>query len=223
MNEKLPPESGNVPDLGAATTKFVELFDRALADRAVLKKLIAELSSKSNPTIRDRLCLALYRHQLSFLEPPLPPGVPLTGYNLWDYWASPNAEYKKYRKLEREIESCLEPPETLHARAVATKRAMIELIPKDSVTFLALYPVIDEMFGKLQKKSGRGRPVTRHLAAVRALQMQIDNGWKLKKVTSKVCDCTKATHDDFCEQQLRQSIMKLEKLLSKCGVEPAKS
>jgi hypothetical protein len=223
MNEKPPSESGNVPDLGAATSKIVELFERGLAERADLKEWIKELSSKSNPTIRDRLWLALYRHLLSFREPPLPPGVPLTGYNLWDYWASHNAEYQKYRELEREIESYLEPPETLHGRAVATERAMIELIPKDSVTFLALYPVIDEMFGKLQKKSGRGRPVTRRLAAVHALQMQIDNGWKLKKVTSKVCDCTKATHDDSCEQQLRQSIMTLEKLLSKCGVEPAKS
>lgn len=99
---------------------------------------------------------------------------------------------------------------------------VVDLIQQDGVTFLAYYPVIDKMFGKLERKPGRGRPATRRLTAVRALQMQIDNSWTLKKVTSKVCDCGKAAHNDFCEQQLRQSIISLRKLLSKCGVEPAK-
>src|ERR1039458_1600417 len=175
------------------TTKFVELFERSLTERADLKKWIDELSSKSNPTIRDRLCLALYRHQLSFREPPSPPGVPLTGMNLWEYWSGHYAENLKYLQLENEIRSYLETPETIHNRALTNKLKMINLIQQDSITFLACYPIIDKIFGTLQKKSGRGRPVTRRLAAVRALQMQIDNGWKLKKVTSKVCDCTKAT------------------------------
>jgi hypothetical protein len=223
MNEKPPSESGNALDLGSATTKFVELFELSLTEREDLKKWIDELSSKSNPTIRDRLCLALFRHQLSFREPPVPPGVPLTGVNLREYWVGHYAEYRKYQQLEDEIRSYLETPEALHSRALTNKLKMMELVQQDRVTYLACYPIIDKMFGTLQKKSGRGRPVTRRLTAVRALQMQIDNSWKLKKVTSKVCDCAKATHDTYCEQQLRQSIVKLEKLLRKCGVGPAKS
>jgi hypothetical protein len=221
MNEKPPSEGGNSPNLGSATTKVVELIERSLAEKADLKKWIDELWSKSNPTIRDRLCLALYRHQLSFREPPLPPEVPLNGVNLWEYWASHNAEYRKYRRLEDGIWSYLEPPETLHGREVTTKRAMIELIQKDSVTFLALYPVIDKMFGKLQKKSGRGRPVTRRLTAVRALQLCIDKNWTLSRITREVCDCGNATHEDRCQQRIRQSMSGLKKLLIRCGIKLA--
>lgn len=219
--EKQLSENSKTPNLGTATSKIVDLFDRALAERKDLEKWIEELSSKPNHTIHDQLCLGLYRHQLSFREPPLPLGVPLTGVNLWDYWGSHYAEYQKYRQLEGEIWSYLEPTETLHRRALSNKLAMIDLIQQDSVTFLAYYPVIDKMLGKLERKPGRGRPATRRLTAVRALQMQIDNSWTLKKVTSKVCDCGKAAHNGYCEQQLRQSIISLRKLLRKCGVEPA--
>src|ERR1019366_4681587 len=149
MNEKPPSESGNALDLGSATTKFVELFERSLTERADLKKWIDELSSKSNPTIRDRLCLALYRHQLSFREPPSPPGVPLTGMNLWEYWSGHYAENLKYLQLENEIRSYLETPETIHNRALTNKLKMINLIQQDSITFLACYPIIDKIFGTL--------------------------------------------------------------------------
>jgi len=219
MNEECSTNSSNVPDVGAATAKIVELFERGLAEREDLKKWIEELSSKANPTIRDRLCLALYRHQLSFREPPLPSGDPLTGATLWEYWASHPTEYRKYCRLETEIQSYLEPPETRLSRAKSIRQGMIDLIQQDSVTFLAYYPVIEKMFGKPETKAGPGAPVTRRLPAVRAVQMQIDNDWNLKRVTKELCDCGN-DHSQYCEQRMRQSIISLKKLLHKCKVEP---
>jgi hypothetical protein len=77
------------------------------------------------------------------------------------------------------------------------------------------------MFGKLETKPGRGRPAIRRLTAVRALQMQIDNKLDLEAVTQELCDC-KHDHSECCEQQMRQIINNLRKLLRKCGLEPAK-
>jgi hypothetical protein len=222
MKEKQVPGNSNAPNLGTATPKFLELFDHAVAKREDLKKWIAELSSKPNLTIRDRLFLALHRHQLSFSEPPLPAGVSLTGMHLWEYWDSHWEELPKYWQFENEIRSYLEPPETLHNRALSNKLAMMDLIQQDSLTFLAYYPVIDKMFGKLETKPGRGRPATRRLTAVRALQMQIDNKLDLETVTQELCDCGKKDHSECCKQQMRQSINSLRELLRKCGLEPAK-
>lgn len=106
------------PDLGEPNAKIVELFERALAEREYLKRWIEELSSKSKSTIRDQICLELYRHQLSFREPPLPGGGSLIGATLWEYWASHLLEFRKYCQLENEIRSYLEPPETLYKRAL---------------------------------------------------------------------------------------------------------
>jgi hypothetical protein len=211
-----------LPDLGPMTPKVLELFERALAEREYLKRWIEELSSKSKSTIRDQICLALYRHQLSFREPPLPGGGSLIGATLWEYWAGHQLECRKYCRLENEIRSYLETPESLYRRALSGKVAMMNLIRQDSVMFLANYQAVDEMFGKLERKPGRGRPATRRLTAVRALQMQIDKNCDLKKVTQERCDCGKAAHNESCEQQMRQSIGTLKRLLRKWGTEPSK-
>jgi hypothetical protein len=94
-----------LPGLGAATPNIVDLYESALAERGLLRKWIRELSSKSNPTVRDRLCSALYRHQLSFREPPSAAGVTLTAITLWQYWIEHPQEYKQHQALQDEIMS----------------------------------------------------------------------------------------------------------------------
>jgi len=207
-------------DLGKERSNFISLFEKALAEKAQLKAWIEDLSSKSKTTVREGLCLALYRHQLSYREPLLPDGTLLTGEALWEYWHDRPAEVHQHGRIETEILSYLRSPDALYDRAVRRKAATIELVKRDPLVFMACYPVIEEMLGKLRKKSGRGAPVTRRrLMAVRALQLQIDNDWTLKQITLKVCNCTKLEHDEFCEQQVRQSIIRLKRLFRKCGVE----
>src|SRR6266542_6471817 len=124
MKEERFSGDSKTPNLGTVTPKIVELFERALAERKDLKKRIEELSSRSNPTVRDQLWLALYRQQLSSLEPQLPAGVSLTGMHLWQYSISHPEEYRKDCQIENEIRSYLEPPEAQHSRALSNKLAM---------------------------------------------------------------------------------------------------
>ena len=213
MSERPCSEGGNAPSLGAAEAKFVGLFERALDERAELKRWIETLSSKSKPTVRERLCLALYRHQLSFREPPLPRGAFLTGVSIWDHWSSHEAEHQEHCRLEAEIRSYLESPEAVRNRAERNKATTMTLIQLDQLTFMACYPVVDEMYGKLQKKSGRGAPATRRLIAVQALQMHSDGGRTWASITEEICDCPKKEHDWRCAEAMRQSVNGLKRFL----------
>lgn len=213
MQKNQPSGNRKAPNLGAVTPAVVELFERALTERKDLRKWIEHLSSISKPTIRDRLCFALYRHQLSFREPHLPAGVSLTGVSLWQYWASHPEEYRKYESLEHQILSYLKPQNELDLESQRRARKMLDLIQGDQLTFVALYPVVEQLY-----KKKPGRPVTRRHAAVRALQMTIEKNWTLNKATHQFCDCGKSKHDVSCKQQMRQSIIGLRKLLRKSGV-----
>lgn len=141
----------------------------------------------------------------------------MTGANVWQYWDHHPNEYSAHHKLKNEILSYIESPDDQRNRALREKVAMTNLIQQDRLTFVAYYPVVEKMSGKLATKPGRGRPATRRMTAVSALQMQID-GNPLKKVTHNLCDCGKAKHDEYCEQQMRQSILAVKRTLRKCEV-----
>jgi hypothetical protein len=95
---------------------------------------------------------------------------------------------------------------------------MHELCQRAPVTYVALYPLIKQIY-----RQKPGRPVERRLAAVQALQMQIDKGETLKKITTKVCDCGKSEHGTYCEENLRQSIISLKKLLRQFRIPSSQS
>jgi hypothetical protein len=195
--------------------RVLALFERALVEREDLKKWIEELSLKSDPTVRDRLCLVLYRHQLAFREPQLPAGVALTAMSLWRYWMDHPAECSKHQSLESEIRSYLWPSEELEADKVNRKLVMLDVINTDTLTYLALYPIIEEMLGKQP-----GRPATRRgPIAVSALQMKLDNNLTWLGIAKQVCDCLKGMHDHYCAETIRLSTVALEKLLRQCGIE----
>lgn len=208
-----------LPDVGAATPKIVEFWERALSGKESDRNDIAQYAAKQPLTVREKLIFAWLRNKLSLLEPPLPVRTPANALNVWNYWIDHPDEMRTIVSLQDEITSYLGPPEQIASIATQSHVHMLDLIRDDDLTFMALAPVVGEM-----NKKKRGRPATRRFAAVGALQMQMDNKWNLKKVTPEVCDCGKARlrHDQYCEQQLRQSIVSLRKLLRKIGARPTK-
>lgn len=210
---KLTPNAAiELPELNKRT---LALFERALLeDKEQLRKWIAELSSKTSLSVRNRLCLAMYRHQLSFLEPPLPPGVPLNAETVRQYWGGAADRYKEYESRRCEIESYLKSAAELERETLQQKVKMLDLISSEPTTFQLMYPVVEDVF-----KKPAGRHLSRPAIAVRALQLKIDTGRSWMEISAEVCDCGKDVHDDNCRENLRQSIRTLRDLLQKCGVE----
>jgi hypothetical protein len=198
----------------ALTKRTLALFEKALEDRENLRRWIGELSSRPNLTVRDRLCLALYRQHLSFREPRLPPGAPLNAMTVRQYWVSAPEKYEEYESRTREIESYLKPAAELERETLQQKVKMLDLISSDATTFQLMYPVVEDVF-----KKPAGRHVSRPAIAVRALQLKIDTGRSWMEIAAEVCDCGKNVHDDHCRENLRQSVRALRDLLQKCGVE----
>ncbi len=202
-------------DLGAATPKVLALYDRALAERADLKRWIEELTSKSTLTIRDRLCLALYRHQLLCREPPLPARTSLNSMSVYQYWTSSPQEYRRYDLLLRDIESYLWTSEERKAHEIRQKRDMLNLYCVNSSSTLLYYPIIESLFGRK-----RGRPATRRgPRVVSALQMSIDTNLTWLNIAKELCDCPSGRHDHSCAEVIRLSTIELRKLLGRCGIE----
>jgi hypothetical protein len=217
VGKDLAANPNNPPDLSAVTPKYLELFERALAETPQLRKSIEELSLKSNPTVRDLLCLALYRHQLSFYEPQLPVGVPLTPSTLWQYWAKRKPELQAHQAIQQEILSYLMTDKELESHRQRSMLKELEFVEQDQMAFVAMYPIIEQRYRKK-----RGAPATKRPIAAKALQMQLDKKLSLARVTPKVCECGKATHDNLCENNLEKSIKSLRKLLRRFGIQVSK-
>lgn len=213
MKRGLSPESGESPDLGPITPKIIELFERALAGKRNVQEKIRHYSSKPSPTVRDQLTLTWLRNWLSILDPRLPDEGPPTAVRVWRYWINHPGELRKLTSADDEIMNYLLDRDEVKVAADSTKLQMLEMINKDKLALLALYPVVEEL---CRKK--RGRPITRGPIAVRALQLQIDNNWTWKRITSELCDCGRI-HDKHCKEKIRQSVLALEKLLGKCRPE----
>jgi hypothetical protein len=179
----------------------------------MLKLWIDEVSSKSHLTITDRLALAHYRHELSFREPPLPRGVPLDAETLWQYWATNPEHYHAFRARKREIQTYLSTREEIDRQDQRQQLELLNLINTDASTYLALYPVVNDMF-----KKEPGRRVARPQVAVRALQMKNDIGRSLPEITRELCDCGRS-HDEYCEANIQHSLRALERLLESFDTE----
>jgi hypothetical protein len=208
-----PRKNQKAPDVGPATPKIVQQFERALAGKNDVRDKIRSCSLNPSPTIKDFLKLAWLRNWLTFLEPPLRDGEPPTGASVWAYWVEHREEYAHYNSLDVKICGYLYSSEEIRARSMSTQLEILDLINTDTLTCQALYPVVDEMY-----RTKSGRPATRGNIALQALQFKIDNHWIWRQITNAVCDCGKSLHDDYCQANLRQSIRGLEKLLRKCGL-----
>jgi hypothetical protein len=195
----------------ALARRILDLFDRALLQRGELKLWIDELSSKGNRTIREQLLLGFYLHQMSLVEPPLSIGVSLNAETLRNYWESNPAKYRLFWLRNRKILAYLKTREATEADDERCQLQMLNLINTDQLTYLALFPVVQDMF-----KKEAGRQPARPQVAVRALQMKIDTGRTWREITREVCDCGKLDHDDkngSCKANVRQSVRALEGLL----------
>ena len=199
-------------DLGAAKPKILELFAQDLSGKNDLQTKIDLYLAKQRLTVRDELNLALLRNRLRFLDPRLPREIPLTPDSLWNYWIDHSEEQQQLWSERDEIMDYLASPEEGSESTNRHKLRMLELIAADNLTFLAYYPVVKDIYRK-----GRGRPSTRGLVAVRALQLKWDrNELTWKQITKEVCDCSKRDHEEFCRESIRQSVIKLQRLLAKC-------
>jgi hypothetical protein len=201
------------PDLGAATPKVLELFARALEDRTELRRRIKVYSAKEVPTVRDQLGLAWCRNQLRFLEPDLPVGAALTPASLWLYWIEHEEEQQKFHSEQNKIMGYLIGPEEGSARESWAKQQMLEFVSVDSITYLAFFPAVEDLF-----KKKPGRPVTRGPVAVRALQLKWDKNPKWQKIADEICDCGQRKHCETCWQSIRQAAMALQRLLKRHGL-----
>jgi hypothetical protein len=211
------PGNEKLPDFGSMTPKVLEVFERGFAEKDHARETIERYASKPNPTVREMLLLAWFRNWLSFLGPKLPDGdSPTTAAGVWQYWVDHQDELLALTAVREEIISYLETRDQIEADKKQGHGQMVELIRDDQLTFMAWYPFVEELYAK--KK--RGAPAVRRLTAVQALQMQVD-GNSLSKITRELCDCgmgNEVKHDERCEQQMRQSLISLRKLLQKCRI-----
>ena len=71
----------------------------------------------------------------------------------------------------------------------------------------------------IAKSRPRGRPPDRHNLAIIAYEMKLLNQdliWD--DVASRVCDCKKTVHDQYCTQAIRQAVMRLQRALKQYRV-----
>jgi hypothetical protein len=65
----------------------------------------------------------------------------------------------------------------------------------------------------------RGHPLTRELAARKALEMKTDNPkFSWMQIAQRVCHCEKRAHDWSCRENLRQGVIILKKKMKNGGV-----
>lgn len=69
---------------------------------------------------------------------------------------------------------------------------------------------------KLVSRKRRGRPPDR-LASLRAWDLRL-LGRKWKDLPAAACPCNKGGHDEYCEQSMRQSVMRLQKIARRYNV-----
>jgi hypothetical protein len=77
--------------------------------------------------------------------------------------------------------------------------------------------IIKETLDRTGKRD-KGRPVTKRPIAILALEKQLlepERNWSNQQLTQQFCNCGKDTHDNNCAQSMRQTIIKLKKVLAK--------
>jgi len=67
---------------------------------------------------------------------------------------------------------------------------------------------------EIVRKKPRGRPPVKRPIAVRALELKMaDRKLTWDDVATKVCDCGKKSHDEYCKQAIRVAVEELKKTL----------
>lgn len=63
----------------------------------------------------------------------------------------------------------------------------------------------------------RGRPITKRLIAIQALELKLFDGkkWTHQRIAQKLCDCGNEIHDKKCSESIRQSVLGLKRILKK--------
>ena len=188
----------------------VRFFDRLRSARTTLGSLV-QSPSLTGRSVEDALTFAYLRHLLDLVDLPLKRGTGDTGLDIFNYWVTRSVEFRQLCASGAEIASYLLPSESKAAIAQGAKRKIAGLLPAE-LAFDSV-PVLDRFFAT------PGAPVTMRLIAVRALQIKIDKGSGLSRITREVCPCGKPRHDEKCKQVVKQSMMALKKLLARCGVQ----
>jgi hypothetical protein len=201
----LPPE---IPDWGAVTTKILEYFDRALAGRAALREQIRHYEAESCLTIDDMLMLAWLRNELALVDPPLSDGPYPPAAKLWVYGMNHTEELLKIQSLREELNSYL------GRENADDSTEMANLLRGNDLAFLALWPIVSDPPGKV------GHPPTRRRVAARALQMKKAGNRTWPQIAEAICDCRQKDHTKYCTQNIRQGVIRLQKLLRVLGFDP---
>lgn len=118
-----------------------------------------------------------------------------------------------------ELETWVNPEEhTISARTrrnTITRAGMFDAIGQDREAS----EEADHLLEALSSKPGAPvRPEIRRLA-VRALETQrADPGFSWQRFANTNCPCRKSQHDIYCKERIRQSAMRLKRLLTELGV-----
>lgn len=189
----------------------VRFFDGLCAAAPACSQVVESLKPGSSRSIVEALRLAYLRKLLDFIEIPTKEGIAPSGADIWNYWVNRRTEFQQLCATGTEIASYVLPSESKMDIANRAKKKVASLLPVEQV--FDSVPVLDRFFAM------PGAPVKMRPVAVKALQLKIDKGWSLARITREVCPCRKATHRPNCQQDVRQSIIGLKKLLKRCGIE----
>jgi hypothetical protein len=69
-------------------------------------------------------------------------------------------------------------------------------------------------------RNPRGRPVDNHISAVKAYELLLATPTlRWQEIADKVCDCPKNKHDKTCKERVRISVITLEGIVKKYGIQ----
>jgi hypothetical protein len=197
--------------IGPVTAEAMRLFDRAPQRTEILREVIQSYSPKKSTQVVDVLILAYLRHLLAILNPPLPPAEATISIRIWDYWETNAKEFRRLCELGILIADYLGPEGFKKEVAKLAKKHIIEkVLPRELI--VDYWPELEKVFAT------SGPRVTLRPIATRALQMKMD-GMTWREIADKICSCKEQQHGENCRENIRHSVIALQKFLVKLGIE----
>jgi hypothetical protein len=180
--------------------------------------------------IRSRLVLALVRREC-YLQAPagyrngaFPPGpttlpklLEAASSRMIPYWQQEQhqAEFLRVYNEARDIMTWLHP----HPTEPAWKTFLLHTTQAMLQQGVSLEEILKTLPKLTDNPRGAKAKANMRIAAVKALELKMkgsENSWA--RVTRKVCPCGKGSHDNACVQRIRQTVIRLKKLLAFYGV-----